>query len=241
MTDTPPGPGWWKASDGNWYPPDQHADPAHRAQYAASTPASGPGDAPAASGEVPSYVVDTPYECDNWRPLVNWILVIPHLIITGVLRYAVGVVGLFVWLGVLFTGRVPGGLYRFLAMQLRYETRANAYLLGFTTTYPPFEFPTRASDDGGHPGIIVELPEPPAETSRKALLNFLLAIPHYIVFAVIAIGAVVVAIIGWFAVLFTGRWPAGMRDFLVRVANYWLRIWVYVVMVDTRYPAFGLK
>jgi len=54
------------------------------------------------------------------------------------------------------------------------------------------------------------------------------------------IGAVVVAIIGWFAVLFTGKWPQGMRGFLVRVSNYYYRVWTYVTMVENKYPKFGL-
>ena len=67
-----------------------------------------------------------------------------------------------------------------------------------------------------------------------------LAIPHYIVLVVFGIGAFVLAIIGWFAVLFTGAWPQGMRDWLVRLTNYYYRVWSYVVMVDTTYPKFGL-
>ncbi|MEQ8717034.1 MAG: DUF4389 domain-containing protein [Acidimicrobiales bacterium] len=250
MTDTPPGPGWWKASDGQWYPPEQHQDPAHRARYAAPTgqpmPPQGPppgvgyaSSTPAA--DAPSFIVDSPYEVANWRPLVNWILAIPHLIIAGVLRYAVGVVGVIVWFAVLFTGRIPPGLYGFLAMHMRYETRANAFLYGFTEQYPPFEFPSGPTDDRGFAPVRVELPAAPEQTPRSALFNFILAIPHYIVFFVIAIGAAAVALIGWFAVLFTGRWPEGMRDFLVRFGNYWFRIWVYTVMVETKYPEFGLK
>jgi hypothetical protein len=68
----------------------------------------------------------------------------------------------------------------------------------------------------------------------------LLAIPHYIVLAVFGIAAAVVVIIGWFAVIFTGAWPPALRDFLVRFANYWLRVWAYVTMVQTAYPRFGL-
>jgi hypothetical protein len=73
-----------------------------------------------------------------------------------------------------------------------------------------------------------------------AALNFFLAIPHYIVLAVLAIAAFVVAVIAWFAVLLTGAWPQAMRDFLVKVGNYYLRVWVYVAMVETKYPRFGI-
>jgi hypothetical protein len=250
MTDTPPGPGWWKASDGQWYPPDQHQDPAHRARYAAPTGQAMPPQSPPPgggfasgqpAGDAPSYTVDSPYEIANWRPLVHWVMFIPHYIILSVLGYVVCVVGLIHWFAILFTGRIQKGLYGFLCMHARYTSRGYGFLLGFTEQYPPFDFSTSPGDDGAFRPVRVELPEAPPETSRKSLFNFILAIPHYIVIAVVGIAAGVVLLIAWFAVLFTGRWPQGMRDFIVRFANYYLRVWAYIVMVETKYPEFGLK
>ena len=63
---------------------------------------------------------------------------------------------------------------------------------------------------------------------------------HYFMLMIYFIGAAVVAVIAWFAVLFTGTWPQGMRRLLVRVSNYQYRIWSYVTMVDNTYPKFGL-
>ena len=57
---------------------------------------------------------------------------------------------------------------------------------------------------------------------------------------IFGIGAFFVLIAGWFAVLFTGRWPEGGRAFLVRLANSYYRVWSYVVMVQNDYPKFGL-
>ena len=99
-----------------------------------------------------------------------------------------------------------------------YEMRAGGFLLGCTEIYAPFDFDTRAGDNGAYLPIRVNLPEPPESTPRVAALNFILAIPHYIVLLVFGIAAFVVAIIGWFAVLFTGAWPQAMRDFLVKDA-----------------------
>ena len=84
------------------------------------------------------------------------------------------------------------------------------------------------------------LPAVPESVPRKAALNILLAIPLYIVMIVYFIGAAAVALVGWFAVLFTGAWPAGMRGFLVRVSNFYYRVWTYVTMVENEYPGFGL-
>lgn len=186
------------------------------------------------------YVVDSPYEVANWRPLVHWLLFIPHGIILYAMRALAGVVFLIYWVAFLFTGRLNGGLYGVMAMYERYSERATSYLVGFSEIYPPFDFDLGGQDNGAYPPIRVELPDPPEHDSRMPALNFLLAIPHYIVFIFFGIAAAIVAVLGWFAVLFTGRWPEGMRDFLVRVTNYYLRVWTYVTMVTKEYPRFGL-
>ena len=125
-------------------------------------------------------------------------------------------------------------------MEERYGHRADGFLIGYSETYAPFDFDMGARDDGAYPPVKVTLPEPPATTSRWAALNVLLAIPHYFVLALFMVAAVFVVIAGWFAVLFTGAWPRAMRDFLVRLGNYGLRVWAYVVMAVTDYPRFGL-
>jgi hypothetical protein len=187
------------------------------------------------------FVVETPYEIARWRPLVNWILYIPHGIILYGLRILAGVVGLVYWFALLFTGRLNPGLYNILTMYERYNARASAFLFGYSETYAPFDFNGGPADNDAYPQIGLSLPVPPESTSRVAALNWLLAIPHYIVLMIFFIGAAFVAFIGWFAVLFTGAWPQGMRDFLVKVANYYYRVWIYVIMVETSYPKFGIS
>lgn len=184
--------------------------------------------------------VESPYEVARWRPLVNWILVIPHLIITSALQFLARAVFFVHWFVVLFTGRPNPGLYGVLALYERYNVRMAGFLFGFTETYPPFDFNQGPHDNGAFAPIRMNVPEPPESISRRHLANFLLAIPHYIVLFVFGIGAAVVLVIGWFAVIFTGAWPTGMRDFLVRLQNYWLRVWTYVTMVQNDYPRFGL-
>lgn len=203
------------------------------------SPSASPGPAP--SAPTPTYVtVDSPYEVANWRPLVHWLMYIPHGIVVYALQILSSLAFLVNWFIVLFTGKLNRGLYGAMLMYERYNTRSGYFLIGFTETYPPFDFDTGSTDNGALPPFRIDLPEPPPTVPRKHLFNFFLAIPHYFVIVLIGIGAYVVLIIGWFAVLFTGRWPKGMRDFLVRFTNYYYRVWTYVVMVDNRYPAFTL-
>ena len=73
-------------------------------------------------------------------------------------------------------------------------------------------------------------------------MKWLLAIPHYIVLVVLAIVAVFAIIIAWFAILFTGRYPRGLFDYVVGVGRWGLRVQAYVILLVTdRYPPFSLS
>ena len=74
------------------------------------------------------------------------------------------------------------------------------------------------------------------------LVKWFLAIPHYIVLAVLVVAAIACVIIAWFAILFTGRYPRPLFEFVVGVLRYWLRVAAYAFLLITdRYPPFRLK
>jgi len=73
------------------------------------------------------------------------------------------------------------------------------------------------------------------------LVKWLLAIPHYIVLIFLGLAAIVVVIIAWFAILFTGRYPEGMFNFVVGVIRWTLRVQGYAfLLVTDQYPPFSL-
>ncbi len=184
--------------------------------------------------------VDSPYEIARWRVFVQWALYIPHYVVTAILSYVSMVTAPLHWLIVLITGKPNKGLYGFNAMILRYEVRAGFFLYGFSEEYPPFAFSQGGADDGAYSPIRLDLPEAPDSISRVSVFNGILAIPHYILIMVYGIGAMFVLMIAWWAVLFTGKWPAGMRDFIVKLSSYYARVWAYTMMTTTEYPSFGL-
>jgi len=184
--------------------------------------------------------VDSPHEIARWRAFFQWVLYIPHGIVASVLGNVSMVTAPLHWLIVLITGKPNKGLYGFNVMILRYESRTNLYLLGFSEQFPPFSFSQDAADTDDYPPIRIDLPEAPESISRVSALNGILAIPHYIVVAIYSIGAMFVLTVAWFAVVFTGRWPAGMRDFIVRFSRYYARVWAYAMMTTTEYPSFAL-
>jgi hypothetical protein len=81
----------------------------------------------------------------------------------------------------------------------------------------------------------------PARQRRvTVLLRLLMAIPHFLVLYVLAIAVEVVAVIAWFAGLFTGRLPAGLADFLTGWLRWSARVYAYVGLLTDEYPPFAL-
>src|SRR3954447_8995221 len=141
---------------------------------------------------------------DRWRPLVQWLLAIPHLFIANVLRTLRNLLILISFFTVLFTKRIPRQLFDVIAMTFRYEWRAVSYALFLHEDYPPFDFEPAADDDGVEPHTSLSITYPERLARWKPLYKWFLAIPHYFVVAALFIAAVFVVIGGFFAVLVTG-------------------------------------
>lgn len=109
------------------------------------------------------------------------------------------------------------------------------------TGYPPFGFDAVPADPHDLEPVVVEF-EPEAEDRNRltTFFRWLLAIPHFIALAVIGLGAAVAWIVGFFAVLFTGRWPGGLRDFIVGYLRWDVRVQAYSLLLTDDYPPFSL-
>lgn len=183
--------------------------------------------------------IESPERVANWRPLVHWLLVIPHLVVL----YALGVVAGFAWIGafftVLFTKQIPPGITNFIIMVHRYEWRIMTYMLWLREPYPAFEFEMEAADPGTDPAHFSL--EPPGELNRwLPLVKWLMLIPQLFVLVFVMIAFYVVWAVAFFAVLFTGRWPEGMRRFAVGVMRWIMRVSIYSYLLTDVYPPFAL-
>ena len=102
------------------------------------------------------------------------------------------------------------------------------------------EYPSTDEEQAVH----VEIPYPDARTGLNRwlpLFKWLLAIPHLVVLAVLCVAAVFAVLGAWVAILFTGRYPRGIFDFVVGVLRWWLRVAAYAVLLTTdEYPPFRL-
>jgi hypothetical protein len=184
---------------------------------------------------------DPPERIANWRPLVHWVLVIPHLVVLYVLQIVAEVLAFVSWIIILFTGKMPPGIANFQVMYLRYALRTGTYGAFLREEYPPFTFATTADDPGDDPRVRVDIR--PQLTDRNRLtvaFRIILAIPHAIVLGLLGIAVFFVGIVAFFAVLFTGRWPEGLRSFVLGFARWWLRFESYVFLLEDGYPPFSM-
>jgi Domain of unknown function (DUF4389) len=195
----------------------------------------GPGTPPT------SLAFDPPERIANWRPLVQWLLAIPHLVILYALQIVSEVVSVVAWFVILFTGRLPEGMATLQTMYLRYQQRVTFYSGFLLSEYPPFSFDLAATDPGDHPRLRVDF-NPQLENRNRLTVGFrfILLIPLFLWLMILGIAVFFVYVVAFFAVLFTGRWPQGMQEFVVKFVRYSLRIASYGVLLDDQWPGFNL-
>ncbi len=141
---------------------------------------------------------------------------------------------------VLFTEQIPRPIFDAIVMTYRYEWRAMSYALFMHEDYPPFDFDLSADDDGAEPHTSVRLAYPGNLARWKPLYKWFLAIPQYFVVIGLFIAGCLGVVAGLFAVLFTGEYPQGIRNFLVDAYRYALQVEAYVGLLTDRYPPFSL-
>ncbi len=174
--------------------------------------------------------------------------VIPIAIIIGLLssagssgdgyggwRYgAAGLVLLPLVLMLLFRQKYPKWWFDWNLALTKFSARVAAYIYLLTDEYP-------STDE--EQVVHIEIPYPDAKKLNRwlPLVKWLLAIPHYIILWFLWIAAIVCVVIAWFAILFTGRYPRGLFDFVVGVYRWSLRVGAYAfLLVTDRYPPFAL-
>lgn len=207
-------------------------------------PPPGPGVPPptGTSGYPVSFTFNSPGKIARWRPLVHWLLAIPHFILLYVLSIVAFVLIVVAWFAGVFAGKVPAGVQGLLVATIRYSFRVQTYLLFLREEYPPFALDTEFSDPGTDPRTRFDVV--PAIEGRSRLTIFfrgLMIIPHYIELIFLLIAFYVVIVIGWFAVIILGRWPAGLESFVVGFIRWNARFSAYFYLLTDDYPPFGFE
>lgn len=151
-------------------------------------------------------------------------------------QYAAGgILFLPLVLMLLFRQKYPRWWYDWNLALIRFSTRVSAYILLLRDEYP-------STDE--EQAVHIEIPYPDAKQDLNRwlpLIKWFLAIPHYVVLAFLAIAVLVCWVIAWFVILFTGRYPKDLFDFVVGVFRWTLRVLAYAFLLTTdRYPPFRL-
>jgi hypothetical protein len=137
---------------------------------------------------------------------------------------------------IVFREKYPRWWFDWNLELLRFENRVVAYLALMDDRYP-------STDERQAVTLEFPYPEVKQELNRwLPLVKWFLAIPHYIVLVFLTLAAVVAVVIAWFAILFTGRYPRGLFDFVVGVMRWGNRVQAYAfILVTDQYPPFQLN
>lgn len=137
---------------------------------------------------------------------------------------------------IIFQRKYPRWWFDWNLALAKFVTRVAAYLALLTDTYPSID---------EEQVVELSIPYPNAKTELSQwmpLVKYFLAIPHYIVLGFLDAATVIIIIIAWFAILFGGRYPKNLFDFVVGVFRWHLRVAAYMLLLTTdKYPPFTLK
>src|SRR5437660_3241762 len=151
---------------------------------------------------------------------------------------AVGAAGLLFGaplLMILFRQKYPRWWFDWNRELMRFTNRVSVYLALMDDRYP-------STDEEQSVHLDFPYPDVPQDLNRwLPLVKWFLAIPHYIVLFFLSIAAVLAVVIAWFAILFTGRYPRPLFDFVQGVIRWSNRVTAYtVILVTDQYPPFRL-
>ena len=199
--------------------------------------------------------VDYPARLDRLSTFFRLIWAIPILIILALItasgndavateageeiaRSGVGIgAGLFgaTMLMIAFRQRYPRWWFDFSRELARFSARIGTYMTLLTDRYP-----STVEEQSVH--LDIDYPDVERDLNRwLPLVKWLLAIPHFIVLGVLGIVAVFAVVIAWFAIIFTGRYPRPLFDYIVGVGRWVLRVQAYAfLLVTDEYPPFSL-
>ena len=208
-----------------------------------------------------SYDIERPQQYNRWTVAFRLILAIPQLILvgsgslpfilfggsgggddnlrnssgglsSGILMAVLGFLVFLAWFSIMFTGRFPKSFRDFCHMLFRWSRNVHAYMMLQAAPYPPF-------GKGDYP-LVMTVQQAEHYNRWTVFFRIFLAIPHLVVLMFLGIGQAIVTIIAWFAILFTGQFPASLFEFSVGVSRWETRVMAYLYLFVDEYPPFTL-
>ena len=136
----------------------------------------------------------------------------------------------------LFRRKYPRWWFDWNLELTRFTARVNAYASLMRDEYP-------STDEEQAVHLDLDYPDASRDLNRwLPLVKWLLAIPHYVVLAVLAVAALICVVLAWIVIIFTGRYPRGLFTFVLGVHRWGLRVGAYMwLLITDRYPPFSLR
>jgi len=163
-------------------------------------------------------------------------IAIPHIFLIFFLQIGAGFINMITFWIILFTGKYPDWSWNYNVKLLRYNLRVNAALSNLTDIYPEFGL------GGSHPEMDFDLAYQENQSRGtlilRALFGGLMLIPHYFLLFFMGIAASFVGMIAFWAILFTGKYPEGMFNFVVRIWRWQYRVTSWSLFLTPNYPKF---
>jgi len=178
--------------------------------------------------------VDYQEEHDRLSTALRYFFLIPAFVVLYFVQIAAAVVTLIAWFAILFTGAFPQGMHAFVGRALRWQTRVTAYAMLLTDKYPPFS----GDDDPAYP-IRVAVDYQEQHDRLKTFFRYFLALPAIIVAGLVGVVANLVVVGAWFVIVFTGKFPKGMHDFVGKALRWQTRVNAYGMLLTDVYPPFN--
>ena len=160
------------------------------------------------------------------------LLAIPHFIWTAIWTYSMFPVIAFQWLWVIGSGHMQEDVHRYIGRFVRYHVHLYAYLMLLANPWPT------ANGREGYP-IDMELDPPEHQNRLTVIFRLILVIPAYIFMTVLNVVLYVIGFLGWFASLFLGRMPQGMRDLGAYCLRFQTQTYAYLLLLTPRYPSLA--
>ena len=137
---------------------------------------------------------------------------------------------------IVFRGKYPRWWFDWNVELMRFTNRVYAYGALLSDRYP-------STDEQQYVKLELEYPDARQDLSRwLPLVKWFLAIPHYLVLVVLSIGALFAVVAAWFWILFTGRYPRALFNYVVGVMRWSNRVSAYAFVLATdKYPPFRLS
>jgi hypothetical protein len=177
---------------------------------------------------------------ENLRPIINYFLAIPHLILLGLYGIVAFFNAILVWIGIVFSGSAPENARENIAGFQRYWYRVVIFQYFMTMQYPEFKTVPGYADPGGFPARI-DITPATSYNRMQVILRYLYIIPLYLYGIYVGIMVWIGLLMGLISVLTGGKWNPKWRQTVFNALTWIMRVNCWYFLLVDEYPGFTFE